>query len=352
MLTIDINARRKYPVYLENGLIDRSGALISRCVPAEKAMIVTDTNVAELYLERVKKSLEAAGYDVCFYVFFAGEQSKTPETLVGILESAASLGFSRGDVFVALGGGVTGDLCGLAASLYMRGTRFVQIPTTLLAAVDSSVGGKTAVDLEAGKNLCGTFWQPSCVVCDPTALDTLAPEIYSDGMAEVIKYGAICDAELFDMVKDGDTAPVRTNMIERCVRRKAEVVAEDEFDTGRRAILNFGHTFGHAIEKLSDFSITHGSAVAMGSVIAARASAELGYCRPETVERLTAALKNNGLPTECSFSADDIYEAAMSDKKKSGTSISPILLYDIGECFIHKTSIMDFKTICRKGVGK
>ena len=351
MLTIDINAHKKYPVFIGDGILDRAGALVSRCAPAEKAMIVTDTNVAELYLERVKASLEAAGYEVFFFAFIEGEQSKTPYTLVDILESAAGLGLSRGDIFVALGGGVAGDICGLAASLYMRGTRFVQIPTTLLAAVDSSVGGKTAVDLEAGKNLCGTFWQPSCVICDPTVLDTLDPKVYADGMAEVIKYGAICDAGLFDMVKDGDTRAVRSEMIERCIRHKAEIVAEDEFDTGRRAILNFGHTFGHAIEKLSGFSVSHGSAVAIGSVIAARASVGLGFSPAETLDRLIRAFENNGLPTGCPYTADEICEAAMSDKKRSGTSISPILLYDIGSCFVHKVSLWDFAEICRKGVG-
>ena len=351
MITIDVNAQKKYPVYIGDGILDRAGALTHRCATAGKAMVVTDNRVGELYLERLKRSLEAAGYEVFFFAFIEGEQSKNSYTLIDILESAASLGLSRGDIFAALGGGVAGDLCGLAASLYMRGARYVQIPTTLLAAVDSSVGGKTAIDLEAGKNLCGTFWQPSCVICDPNVLDTLDPKVYADGMAEVIKYGAICDAELFEMVKDGDTRGVRSEMIERCVRRKAEIVAEDEFDVGLRAILNFGHTFGHAIEKLSGFTVSHGSAVAIGSVIAARASVGLGFCPPETLDKLISALKNNGLPTECGYSANEIHEAAMSDKKKSGTSISPVLLYDIGSCFIHKVSLWDFAEICRKGVG-
>ncbi|MBQ7160200.1 MAG: 3-dehydroquinate synthase [Clostridia bacterium] len=350
MITIDINAHKRYPVYIGGGLIDRAGALTERNAGGEKALIVTDNRVGEIYLERVKNSLEAAGYEVFFFAFIEGEQSKNAGTLMDILESAANLGLTRSDIFVALGGGVAGDVCGLAASLYMRGTNFVQIPTTLLAAVDSSVGGKTAIDLDAGKNLCGTFWQPSCVICDPAALDTLDPEVFSDGMAEVIKYGAICDRELFDMVKGGDTASRRAEIIERCVRRKAEIVAEDEFDTGRRAILNFGHTFGHAIEKLSGFSVSHGKAVAMGMVIAARASYKLGFCRNDVTGDLIGALRSNGLPVECGFSPDDIWEASMSDKKRSGTSISPILLYDIGDCFVDRVSVYDFKEICRAGL--
>lgn len=350
MTCVNIDAKRKYPVYIGNGILSSAGTLARKNASAEKALLVTDNRVAELYMDRVKESLEDAGYETFFFVFVEGEQSKNPQTLVDLLETAANLGLTRGDIFVALGGGVTGDLCGLAASLYMRGVRFVQIPTTLLAAVDSSVGGKTAVDLEAGKNLCGTFWQPSCVICDPETLDTLAPNVYSDGMAEVIKYGAICDADLFDMVKTGDTKGKLSEIIERCVRHKAEVVHEDEFDTGRRAILNFGHTFGHSIEKLSEFSISHGSAVAVGMCIAARASENLGLCDSDVHEKIVSAVKANGLPNECTFSADAIAEAALSDKKRAGATVSLILLQEIGECLIRKTAVADMKSICEKAI--
>ena len=352
MKTVEINAHNKYPVYIGDGLLDRAGALAKNNAGGEKAMIVTDNRVGELYLERAKSSLEAAGYETFFFAFIEGEQSKTPETLIDVLEAAASLGLTRGDIFVALGGGVVGDVCGLAASLYMRGTRFVQIPTTLLAAVDSSVGGKTAVDLTAGKNICGTFWQPSCVICDPATLDTLDPAAFADGMAEVIKYGAICDRGLFDAVKDGNIAPIRAEIIEKCVRHKADIVAEDEYDTGRRAVLNFGHTFAHAIEKLSEYTVSHGRAVAIGMVAAARASYKLGFSTRDVSAELASALEKNGLPTVCEYPADRVWEAAMSDKKRSGTSISPILLYDIGECFINRVSYYDFKEICRAGIEK
>lgn len=352
MKTVNVKAGKPYPVFIGEGIIGSVGGFAKKYAGGEKALIVTDNRVAEYYLGEVKGSLESAGYETFFFVFEEGERSKTAETLVDLLESAAGLELTRGDVFVALGGGVTGDLCGLAASLYMRGVDFIQIPTSLLAMVDSSVGGKTAVDLAAGKNLCGTFWQPSCVVCDPTVLSTLDPSVYSDGMAEVIKCGMIADADLFERVSKGTSADMRSEMIELCVRHKADIVEADERDSGIRAILNFGHTFGHAIEKLSDYSVTHGKAVASGMMIAARISRSIGLCDGTVPEKLEAALIDNGLPTEVCFDPDEIASAAMSDKKRKGGVISLVLTERIGKSVIRGVSVDELPELCRRAVEK
>lgn len=246
---------------------------------------------------------------------------------------------TRSDFAVALGGGVTGDMTGLAASLYLRGIPFVQVPTTLLAAVDSSVGGKTAVNLTAGKNLMGAFYQPSLVLCDTDTLGTLSAEIFADGMAEVIKYGVIFDKELFDTVKGGNISDKLERIIARCVELKRDVVAKDEFDKGERQLLNFGHTMAHSIEKCSNFEISHGSAVAIGMVIAAKAGNALGWSDDDCTDEIINANKNNSLPCECSFSPDELAQAALSDKKRAGDSIAFVAPRKIGECYLKKVSV-------------
>ena len=347
MITVDIKAHDPYKVYIGGGLLDRSGTFAREHAGGERAIIVTDSCVSGLYLDRAVRSFTDAGYLVTSYVFCEGEKSKNSATLIDLLEQAARDGLTRSDIFVALGGGVTGDLCGLAASLYMRGVGYVGIPTTLLAAVDSSVGGKTAIDLEAGKNLCGTFWQPKCVVCDPDLLATLYPGTFSDGMAEVIKYGVICDHELFRSLGDPSALDLSA-IIERCVRIKSDVVSADEFDNARRAVLNFGHTFGHAIEKLSGYSISHGRAVASGMVLAAKASTELGLCPESAACEIEKTLRKYSLSTDCPFTADDIIGAAMSDKKKNRDGISLVLITEIGKSVVKQVSVNRFGEICRK----
>lgn len=352
MITVNVKASKEYPVYISRGAISHVGEYARKHAPGHKAMLVSDSRVAPLYAERVKASLEGAGYDVPIFVFREGEKSKCRDTLFDLLETAAEAGMSRSDIFVALGGGVTGDLCGLAASLFMRGVSFVQIPTTLLASVDSSVGGKTAIDLEAGKNLCGTFWQPSCVICDPDVLETLDPAVFADGMAEVIKYGVICSHEIFATVKNKPDAAKICEVIAACVQTKADVIADDEFDRGRRALLNLGHTFGHAIEKCSNFTISHGSAVAIGMVMAARVSAELGFCDASCINDIESALVSNALPTSCDFGVAELVKAALSDKKKSGDKISLVLFRSIGDSFTHTVPTADLETIFGIGLGK
>ena len=352
MTTVTVKASKEYPVYIEKGILARAGEYIRLHSTAKRIMLVSDSRVAELYAETVKKSIEEAGYSVSLFVFPEGEKSKNRNTLFDLLEFAADEGLDRNDSFVALGGGVTGDLSGLAASLYMRGIGYIQIPTTLLAAVDSSVGGKTAIDLDAGKNLCGSFWQPSCVICDPDALKTLDPAVFADGMAEVIKYGVICSPEIFAKVKDKPVFDDVADIIAACVRTKAEVVADDEFDRGRRALLNLGHTFGHAIEKCSEFKISHGSAVAIGMLMAARVSVKFGFCDEGSISDVESALKANSLPVSCEFGAAELAIAALSDKKKSADKLTLILFNSIGDSFTHAVATSELEQIFKWGLGQ
>ena len=239
---------------------------------------------------------------------------------------------TRTDLIVALGGGVVGDLAGFAAACYLRGIRFIQVPTTLLAAVDSSVGGKTAIDLDAGKNLAGAFWQPSLVLCDTDTLSTLPEEIFRDGCAEVIKYAVLYDPELIQQLLESGLDFDRESVITRCVQWKRDVVMEDEFDTGARMKLNLGHTFGHGVEAKSHFSVSHGKAVAIGMAMVGRASAKSGICSEETSHRIQKILQLFGLPVSTEYTAEELYTYTLSDKKRSGGSLTLIVPKEIGHC--------------------
>ncbi len=347
MKSVRVPASKEYEVIIGSGIISSLGEKCVSLLGKRRCIVITDSNVAPLWLDKTVDSLGKSGIDVITYVFPAGEESKNKETLFDILEFMAENRLTRSDFAVALGGGVTGDMTGLAASLYLRGIPFVQVPTTLLAAVDSSVGGKTAVNLSAGKNLMGAFYQPSLVVCDTDTLGTLSPEIFADGMAEVIKYGVIFDRELFDTVKSGNIESDLENIIARCVELKRDVVAKDEFDKGDRQLLNFGHTMAHSIEKLSNFEISHGSAVAIGMVIAAKASKALGWSDEDCTDGIIEANRNNNLPCECTFSPEELADAALSDKKRSGNEITFVVPKKIGECVLKKVSVDVLKEIAR-----
>jgi len=349
MNIIPINASLKYDVMIESGLLARSGELIRKVVKKGRAAVITDSTVDALYAETVMASLADAGCDPMKYVFPAGEASKNIMTLSGILEHLAEHRLTRADFIVALGGGVTGDMAGFAASCYLRGIPFVQLPTTFLAAVDSSVGGKTAVDLHAGKNLCGAFHQPSLVLCDTKTLDTLIPEIFADGAAEALKAGILRDESLFAKMEQGSYKADIDSVIGRCVEIKAQLVEEDERDTGARQLLNLGHTMGHAAEKISDFSLTHGHAVAMGMAAITRAAEKLGVCEP-CYERVCAALTANDLPTRCPYSAEELANAALSDKKRSGGRINLVLPKKIGECFLYPVDVTEVERIFALGL--
>lgn len=330
-ITVSIPAREAitYEIRISCGLRHQAGALISRIHTPCRVLLLTDDTVEALYAREVAESLTAAGFSIVTHVIPHGEASKSAVCLMDLLEKMATEHLTRSDLLVALGGGVVGDLGGFAAAVYQRGIPCIQMPTTLLAMVDSSVGGKTAIDLAAGKNLCGAFHQPSLVICDTECLNTLPPEILADGMAEVIKYAFISDRSLFDLLQQ-DT-PHMEEVIRLCVEDKRALVEADETDKGARQLLNLGHTVGHAIEACSDFTISHGSAVAMGMVIITRAAVKTGICEAETLNALIALLKKYGLPTECPFTTEQLYAAALSDKKRTGNSITLVVPYGVAD---------------------
>ncbi len=331
MITLKVQASKTYEVCIGNGLLTEAGALAAKVLSPCRALILTDDHVAPLYANTLASSLQSAGFAPEIYTVPHGEGAKSLDTLGKLLEHLAANRYTRTDAMFALGGGVIGDLCGFCASIYLRGIPFVQVPTTLLACVDSSVGGKTAINLDAGKNLAGAFYQPRLVICDPILFATLPPDIFADGCAEVIKYGVINDAELFGFLQDG-ISPASELVISRCVQNKRDVVEKDEFDTGARMLLNFGHTIAHAIEKLSDFEISHGSAVAMGMVSVMRAATAHGLCPTGDLEALLDLTHAMGLPSECPYSTKEIAQAACSDKKRSGDTLTLIVPYAIGDC--------------------
>lgn len=333
MQTVTVTASKQYDVVIGGGVRALLPEKIVSLFGAPQVCIVSDDNVAPLHLDALQNDLEKAGITCSRFVFPHGETSKTPDTLFRLLDYLAQSRLSRKDVLVALGGGVTGDLTGLASALYMRGMHLVQMPTSLLAMVDSSVGGKTAVNLPAGKNLAGVFRQPDLVLCDTDYLNTLSAADFRDGMAEVIKYGVIGDEALFDRVKGGVDRADMTAVITRCVEMKRNIVGEDEFDTGKRALLNFGHTLGHAIESDSDFTISHGKAVAVGMVRIASLAEQAGFCDAPSSAAIAAALRQNGLPTDCSLSNASLFNAVTADKKCAGGSITLILPRRIGDCY-------------------
>ena len=291
MRTVHVNTSTPYDVLIGPGLIDRSGELTAKVLKPCRCVIVTDSNVDELYGDRVQISFSYAGFEVSRCVFPAGEENKNIRTLSDILETLAERRVTRSDLVVALGGGVTGDMAGFAAAVYCRGIRFVQIPTTLLAAVDSSVGGKTAIDLRAGKNLAGSFHQPSLVITDTDVIRALPPALLSCGAAEAVKAGVLRDVQLFELLESGDWQAEIDEVVERCVAFKRDVVIGDEFDTGARAFLNLGHTFGHAIEVCSGLKLLHGQAVGIGLLMAAAAA--------DCPEALIRQMLETGAPPTC-----------------------------------------------------
>lgn len=347
-MELTVNTSKRYTIRIERGALDQLGAYCaSLFAPGKKAVVITDTHVAPLYLERISTSLRNAGFDVTSCAFPAGEPSKRLSTIEGIYGHMAQAHITRSDFAVALGGGVTGDMAGFAAASYLRGIPFVQVPTTLLSQVDSSVGGKTGVDLPQGKNLVGAFWQPSFVLIDPDTLNTLSPHFFADGMGEVIKYGCIKSRALFDMlVGTEDITSIMEDIIYRCVDIKRDVVERDEFDTGERALLNFGHTFGHALEKLHQYQgLSHGAAVGIGMVMMARLGEKAGFTAPGTADKIAAALEKYHLPVHSDLPLSQIVEATASDKKSTGSSINLVLLKDIGESFVHKMARSDLAAL-------
>ena len=332
MTTVTVRASRPYEVTIGRGLLDTVGRQAAGQWKGRSAAVVSDSTVAPLYLNRVKDSLERAGFRVHSFVFPAGEDQKNGGTYLKLLEFLAARRLTRADGLIALGGGVVGDLAGFAAATYQRGIPYIQVPTTLLSMVDSSVGGKTAVDLDHGKNQAGCFYQPSLVLCDPSLLNTLPEREYRAGCAEIIKYAMLYSE---DFLRELEETPVREQferVISVCVGMKRDVIRGDEFDRGQRALLNLGHTVGHAVEACSGFTLLHGEGVAIGMAIITRAAVEKGLCAPETLTRLLAVLERYGLPTETDYPLTDILAAAEADKKRTDDVTKFIVPERVGHC--------------------
>lgn len=350
--TIEVRTGHPYKVHIACGLLDNLGTLTAQVHRPCQVALVSDTNVAPLYLARAKASLEGAGYRVLESIVPAGEASKCFAVLEGLMNDWSLAGLHRSDLIVALGGGVVGDLAGFAASCYQRGVPFVQVPTTLLAAVDSSVGGKTAIDIEAGKNLVGAFYQPLGVFCDVALIATMDDAYFTDGVAESIKYGVLHDPDLFDrlaakrLTKDASDL---AEIIAGCVDYKNKIVSTDEFEKGTRQLLNLGHTFAHAIEQLSDYTTSHGQAVAAGLAMMARASQRKGWCSAHTVRRIEAALRENKLPLSTDYATNDILAVCRRDKKAGASAITIVVPHTIGECVLRTVGYDELRTLIELG---
>ena len=352
MRCVEVRAGRPYEVFIGRGLMDAAGGMIVEALGGTRmAAILTDDTVDALYGARVEQALSESGLRTCRFAMPHGEAHKTLATWEKMLAFLSEQGMTRADAVVALGGGVPGDVAGFAAASYQRGVALIQIPTTLLAMIDSSVGGKTGVDLGGLKNQVGAFHQPRLVLIDPDALSTLPAATLSDGAAEAVKYGVLGDTELFERLSRGGWTEDAEWVIERCVFHKAALVAADELDRGSRQLLNLGHTLGHAIEKCSGFRFSHGQAVAVGMIYAARIARSMGLCGPEAEAGIAAALTANGLPLSAPYGAAELAAAAMADKKRAGGEITLVLPHGIGRCELRRVPAAELEELARVAVG-
>ena len=332
MRTIHVNVSKPYDVLIGYGVLDQIGELIKPVCKTNRIAIITDDVVEKLYMDSVCRRLNEYGFETIHYSFLNGEKSKNIDTLSQILEFLAERHITRKDTLIALGGGVVGDIVGLAAALYMRGVSVIQIPTTLLSAVDSSVGGKTAVDLKSGKNLVGAFWQPSLVICDVDVIRNLPVPILYEGMAEVIKCCYIRELPIVSWIESKTIKEHLEDVVFECIRLKRDIVEKDEYDVrGIRNILNVGHTFAHAIEKLSGYSITHGHAVGTGLVLESEISYHLGKSKRKNVEEIRNLIEKYALIEHIPWSSALILDSMKTDKKNIGTGIMFELPIRLGE---------------------
>ena len=346
MKKLTVNVNDSYDILIEKGLINKTGELVKSVLDCNKITLISDDNVYALYGDNVKTQLEKQGYQVFTYVFKAGEASKKTSTVIDMVEFMADKQLTRSDAVVALGGGVCGDMAGFASAIYLRGIRFVQIPTSLLAQVDSSVGGKTAVDLPQGKNLCGAFHQPCLVIIDPNVLDTLSDHFFNDGMGEVVKYGCIKSKTLFERLEKENPKDFIEDLIYECVDIKRVIVENDEKEMGERALLNFGHTCGHAIEKLWNFeTVSHGEAVAIGMVMISQAGENAGLTEKGTADRIVNILGKMNMKIHDTHSTKEIVNAMSADKKRTNKGIKLVMLKEIGESFIKPVTMEETATL-------
>ena len=339
-----------YPIGTGSGLLQSIGSVLAERIVPCRVMLVTDDHVAPLYADLAARSLENAGFTVSRFVTPAGEESKSVQVFGALLEAMCEAHLTRTDLALALGGGVIGDLTGFAAGCYLRGIRFVQCPTTLLAAVDASVGGKTAVNLEHGKNLAGLFHQPIGVYCDTDTLKTLSKTELRNGASEAIKTGILGDPVLFDIFENGQFETDLEEVIVRSVAYKAKIVTEDPTENGVRKLLNLGHTPAHAIELLSSFKIPHGYAVSIGTAIMTRAAQKRGFINSDDSVRILNTILRTGLDTDCPFTAREMAEIALLDKKAAGSSITVILPEAIGQCRMEKIPLNELEALFADGL--
>lgn len=343
MEIISVCASTSYDIYIDSNILPMSGELIRKNSSSNRVAIITDDIVDGLYCSTVESSLKENGFDVIKFVFPNGEESKSHETLIKIYNFLSQNGITRSDILIALGGGVVGDITGYVAATYLRGLGFVQIPTTFLAQIDSSVGGKTGVNIDEGKNLVGAFYQPLCVICDTSTLSTLSEEIFADGVAEAVKYGMIESEELFDKMHEENIGSILNEVIFECISIKRDIVELDELDKGERMKLNFGHTLGHAIEKYYNYrGITHGRAVAIGMCEFTKLAEKYGMCDNGVVDRLIACLERYSLPTSTEINMDALAKLCMSDKKRDNDKINIVYCESIGKSTILPLTIEEF----------
>lgn len=347
MIKINVKSSVNYDILIESGLLGKCGELVSGVVRSKKCALVTDDIVDGLYSEKVLASLKKSGFEAVKFIVPNGETSKSHEQLISLYNFLCENDITRSDFLIALGGGVVGDLTGYCAATYLRGIDYVQIPTTLLAQVDSSVGGKTAVNIDAGKNLVGCFKQPVLVIADTDTLSTLSDDLFADGMGEVVKYGMIRSKSLFDKLSEGNirgSTELLNGVIAECISIKRDVVENDEFDTGERMILNFGHTFGHAIEKYLGYgNIHHGKAVAIGMYMITEAAEKKGIASKGISEKLKACLKANFLPFTSDITADKLYALSIGDKKRTSDKIRVIICPEEGKSRIITMGLNEYK---------
>ena len=343
-LTVNLG-ENSYPIYIENGILANAGTYIKDVFHGKKIMIISDDNVFPLYGQTVLDSL--SDYECHSLVLPHGEPTKSFQSLPKIYSALLDAKLSRSDLVIALGGGVIGDLAGFAAASYLRGIKLVQIPTSLLAQVDSSVGGKVAVDLPQGKNLVGAFFHPKTVIIDPDVLNTLPEHFISDGMGEVIKYGCIKDKSLFDKLAAHssfeDLKPELTEIIARCVDIKRVVVEADQFDTGERMLLNFGHTLAHTIEQHFNYEReSHGEAVGIGMYQIAKLAEVKGLTEAGCAEAIRKALEIYGLPSACNLPMNVLTDAISLDKKNLNNHLNVVLLHSIGDSYVYPADVSFF----------
>lgn len=351
MRKITVSGNDGYEILIENGICENCGEYIRGVTSASRALIISDTNVFPLYGEAVKKSLKASGFEVFSHIFPAGEASKNLDTVSGMIRALCENELGRRDIVVALGGGVTGDMAGFASAIYLRGIDFIQIPTTLLSQVDSSVGGKTGCDLSFGKNLIGAFHNPKLVLIDPETIKTLPDRYKNDGIGEIIKYAFIKSEKLYDTLSSCENLDdILTDVIYTCVDIKRQVVENDFTEQGERMLLNFGHTLGHAIEKYENFrGLAHGEAVGVGMLYITRASEKTGDTETGTADKIENLLKKFSLPAKFSGDTDELVNIMLYDKKRRGNKLNLVLVKSVGSSFVKAVPTDELKGFFAEG---